>query len=67
MQPESGVLEPVDGRTARRDRNRIAVLDAVLELFAERRRSLPSRRAGRAPLRRLAALGVPLLRRTAAT
>lgn len=25
----------VDGRTARRDRNRIAVLDAVLELFAE--------------------------------
>lgn len=36
MQPESGVLEPVDGRTARRDRNRTAVLDAVLELFAER-------------------------------
>jgi len=27
--------EPVDGRTARRDRNREAVLDAVLELFAE--------------------------------
>ena len=26
---------PVDGRTARRDRNRLAVLDAVLELFAE--------------------------------
>jgi AcrR family transcriptional regulator len=25
----------VDGRTARRDRNRVAVLDAVLELFAE--------------------------------
>jgi AcrR family transcriptional regulator len=25
----------VDGRTARRDRNRIAVLDAVLELFSE--------------------------------
>lgn len=25
----------VDGRTARRDRNRLAVLDAVLELFAE--------------------------------
>ena len=27
--------DEVDGRTARRDRNRIAVLDAVLELFAE--------------------------------
>lgn len=27
--------EPVDGRTARRDRNREAVLDAALELFAE--------------------------------
>jgi AcrR family transcriptional regulator len=27
--------ETVDGRTARRDRNREAVLDAVLELFAE--------------------------------
>jgi AcrR family transcriptional regulator len=27
--------EEVDGRTARRDRNRIAVLDAVLELFSE--------------------------------
>lgn len=26
---------PVDGRTARRDRNRCAVLDAVIELFAE--------------------------------
>jgi AcrR family transcriptional regulator len=26
---------PVDGRTARRDRNRMAVLDAVLELFSE--------------------------------
>jgi len=26
---------PIDGRTARRDRNRLAVLDAVLELFAE--------------------------------
>jgi AcrR family transcriptional regulator len=25
----------IDGRTARRDRNRVAVLDAVLELFAE--------------------------------
>ena len=25
----------VDGRTARRDRNRLAVLDAVLELFEE--------------------------------
>jgi len=31
----SSVHEPVDGRTARRDRNRTAVLDAVLELFAE--------------------------------
>jgi len=29
--------ESVDGRTARRDRNREAVLDAVLELFAEGR------------------------------
>jgi TetR/AcrR family transcriptional regulator, regulator of autoinduction and epiphytic fitness len=36
MQQESDVLEPVDGRTARRDRNRTAVLDAVLALFAER-------------------------------
>ena len=27
--------EVVDGRTARRDRNRLAVLDAVIELFAE--------------------------------
>ena len=26
---------PVDGRTARRDRNRDAVLDAVIELFTE--------------------------------
>ena len=26
---------PVDGRTARRDRNRVAVLDAALELFGE--------------------------------
>jgi len=29
------VLEGIDGRTARRDRNRSAVLDAVLALFAE--------------------------------
>ncbi len=29
------VGDDVDGRTARRDRNRVAVLDAVLELFAE--------------------------------
>jgi AcrR family transcriptional regulator len=28
-------IDEVDGRTARRDRNRIAVLDAVLELFSE--------------------------------
>ena len=27
--------DQVDGRTARRDRNRVAVLDAVLELFSE--------------------------------
>ena len=27
--------EEVDGRTARRDRNRVAVLDAVLDLFSE--------------------------------
>jgi len=30
-----GQSEEVDGRTARRDRNRTAVLDAVLELFSE--------------------------------
>ena len=30
-----GVGGDVDGRTARRDRNRLAVLDAVLELFSE--------------------------------
>src|SRR5260370_8935631 len=28
-------LAVTDGRTARRDRNRLAVLDAVLELFSE--------------------------------
>lgn len=34
--PESGIEDaPVDGRTARRDRNRDAVLDAVIELFTE--------------------------------
>lgn len=31
----SGPPAPVDGRLARRDRNRQAVLDAVIELFAE--------------------------------
>jgi len=31
----SGPAPAVDGRTARRDRNRDAVLDAVIELFAE--------------------------------
>ena len=32
----SADVEPsVDGRTARRDRNREAVLDAAIELFAE--------------------------------
>jgi TetR/AcrR family transcriptional regulator, regulator of autoinduction and epiphytic fitness len=36
VHPDTDLLEPVDGRTARRDRNRTAVLDAVLELFAER-------------------------------
>lgn len=36
LRPGSDVLEAVDGRTARRDRNRTAVLDAVLALFAER-------------------------------
>ncbi len=36
MEPDTDLLEPVDGRTARRDRNRTAVLDAVLSLFAER-------------------------------
>lgn len=28
-------VSPIDGRTARRDRNRTAVLDAVIELFSE--------------------------------
>ena len=28
-------IETIDGRTARKDRNKLAVLDAVLELFAE--------------------------------
>ena len=50
---------PADGRTARRDRNREAVLDAVLDLFADgaiapapaevAARSGVSRRAGGAP------------------
>jgi len=31
----SATAAPVDGRTARRDRNRLAVLDAVIELFRE--------------------------------
>lgn len=35
MDQRTEVDRPVDGRTARRDRNRLAVLDAVLELFAE--------------------------------
>jgi AcrR family transcriptional regulator len=33
--PESGSATPEDGRTARRTRNREAVLDAVIELFVE--------------------------------
>lgn len=33
--PEAEPQEPSDGRTARRDRNREAVLDAVLDLFAD--------------------------------
>lgn len=33
--PANGSERAVDGRTARRDRNRAAVLDAVVELFAE--------------------------------
>ena len=32
---EQDVMETIDGRSARRNRNRDAVLDAVLELFAE--------------------------------
>ena len=32
---DDGSDDEVDGRTARRDRNRLAVLDAVLELFSE--------------------------------
>jgi AcrR family transcriptional regulator len=35
MDRTTDTARPVDGRTARRDRNRMAVLDAVLELFAE--------------------------------
>ena len=35
MPPEHHPQERIDGRTARRDRNRVAVLDAVIELFAE--------------------------------
>jgi len=35
MDQTTETARPVDGRTARRDRNRLAVLDAVLELFAE--------------------------------
>ena len=35
VQLDEAVADPVDGRTARRDRNRDAVLDAVLDLFAE--------------------------------
>lgn len=33
--PTTAEAAPVDGRTARRDRNRDAVLDAVIELFTE--------------------------------
>ena len=35
MDQTTDTERPVDGRTARRDRNRLAVLDAVLERFAE--------------------------------
>ncbi|HYI62284.1 MAG TPA: TetR/AcrR family transcriptional regulator [Acidimicrobiales bacterium] len=35
MTEPAGAAPPQDGRTARRDRNREAVLDAVLELFRE--------------------------------
>lgn len=35
MDQTNDIEHRVDGRTARRDRNRVAVLDAVLELFAE--------------------------------
>ena len=35
MPPEHHPQERIDGRTARRDRNRAAVLDAVIALFAE--------------------------------
>ncbi len=35
MPTRAGPATEVDGRTARRDRNRLAVLDAVLDLFAE--------------------------------
>jgi AcrR family transcriptional regulator len=35
MQARAAAQNDVDGRTARRDRNRLAVLDAVLALFSE--------------------------------
>ena len=35
MPPEHHSQDRIDGRTARRDRNRAAVLDAVIELFAQ--------------------------------
>jgi AcrR family transcriptional regulator len=35
MPPEHHPQDRIDGRTARRDRNRAAVLDAVIDLFAE--------------------------------
>ncbi len=37
MSEMSDLVESVDGRTARRERNRSLVLDAVIELFAEHR------------------------------
>lgn len=35
LSAEMTQIEAIDGRTARKDRNKLAVLDAVLELFAE--------------------------------
>jgi AcrR family transcriptional regulator len=34
-QQDGGRVVPIDGRSARRDRNRFAVIDAAIELFAE--------------------------------
>jgi AcrR family transcriptional regulator len=45
--PADAVAPPVDGRTARRDRNRDRVLDAVIELFTEGEVPVPATVAAR--------------------